>query len=181
MLNCLWIWVNVNICLHATLKDWTKFSGDMNMSNPQFTMLINLFILAKNLYGKINESALGSFQSLFVIKSKCEWFVLLLCLYFVSSYGDPLLRDWSRVVAYFIRDQWTCLNFLQKFAETPRATGAFHAAIEALSLLPSDLVLPVLDFMCAALPQVTTYHSLFSILLWLKAGDPLYVNSNICY
>ncbi|XP_058240445.1 probable methyltransferase TARBP1 isoform X1 [Hemibagrus wyckioides] len=70
------------------------------------------------------------------------------------SYGDPLLRDWSRVVAYFIRDQWTCLNFLQKFAETPKATEAFHAAIEALSLLPSDLVLPVLDFMCAALPQV---------------------------
>ncbi|XP_017317065.1 probable methyltransferase TARBP1 isoform X2 [Ictalurus punctatus] len=69
-------------------------------------------------------------------------------------YGDPLLRDWSRVVAYFIRDQWTCLCFLQKFAETPRAAEAFQAAVEALSLLPSDLVLPVLDFMCAALPQV---------------------------
>ncbi|XP_060772471.1 probable methyltransferase TARBP1 isoform X2 [Neoarius graeffei] len=70
------------------------------------------------------------------------------------SYSDPLLRDWNRVVAYFIRDQWTCLSFLQKFAETPRTTEAFQAAIEALSLLPSDLVLPVLDFMCAALPQV---------------------------
>ncbi|MCJ8749174.1 hypothetical protein PDJAM_G00173290 [Pangasius djambal] len=69
-------------------------------------------------------------------------------------YGGPLLRDWSRVVAYFIRDKWTCLSFLQKFAETPRATEAFQAAVEALSLLPSDLVLPVLDFMCAALPQV---------------------------
>ncbi|MCI4394962.1 hypothetical protein PGIGA_G00174930 [Pangasianodon gigas] len=69
-------------------------------------------------------------------------------------YGDPLLRDWSRVVAYFIRDKWTCLSFLQKYAETPRATEAFQAAVEALSLLPSDLVLPVLDFMCAALPQV---------------------------
>lgn len=77
-------------------------------------------------------------------------------LYFVSLYGDPLLRDWSRVVAYFIRDQWTCLSFLQKFAEIPRAAEVFQAAIEALCLLPSDLVLPVLDFMCSALPQVTT-------------------------
>ncbi|XP_060720416.1 probable methyltransferase TARBP1 [Tachysurus vachellii] len=70
------------------------------------------------------------------------------------SYGDPLLRDWSRVVAYFIRDQWKCISFLQKCAETTRATEGFQAAVEALSLLPSDLVLPVLDFMCAALPQV---------------------------
>ncbi|KAM9450224.1 putative methyltransferase TARBP1 isoform 1-T1 [Clarias gariepinus] len=69
-------------------------------------------------------------------------------------YGDPLLRDWSKVVAFFLRDQWTCLSFLQKFAETHRAAEAFQAAVEALSLLPSDLVLPVLDFMCAALPQV---------------------------
>lgn len=92
-------------------------------------------------------------------------------LYLVSPYGDPLLRDWSRVVAYFIRDQWTCLCFLQKFAETPRAAEAFQAAVEALSLLPSDLVLPVLDFMCAALPQVTTDHSVFSILLCSKAGE----------
>lgn len=60
------------------------------------------------------------------------------------------------MVAFFIRDQWTCLSFLQKFAEPPRATEAFQAAIEALPLLPSDLVLPVLDFMCAAVPQVTT-------------------------
>ncbi|KAI5088024.1 putative methyltransferase TARBP1 isoform X3, partial [Silurus meridionalis] len=70
------------------------------------------------------------------------------------TYGDPLLRDWNRVVAYFLRDQWTCISFLQKFSEIPRATEAFQAAVEALSLLPSDLVLPVLDFMCAALPQV---------------------------
>lgn len=97
--------------------------------------------------------------------------VLYANLYFVSSYGDPLLRDWNRVVADFIRDQWTCLSFLQKFAETPRTTEAFQAAIEALSLLPSDLVLPVLDFMCAAVPQVTTDHSMFFILLCFKAGE----------
>lgn len=92
-------------------------------------------------------------------------------LYFVSPYGDPLLRTWSRVVAYFIRDQWTCLSFLQKFAETPEATEVFQAAVEALSLLPSDLVLPVLDFMHAALPQVTTDHSVFSILWCSQAGE----------
>ncbi|TSO98518.1 putative methyltransferase TARBP1 [Bagarius yarrelli] len=76
------------------------------------------------------------------------------------GYDDPLLKDWSRVVAYFMRDQWTCLSFLQKLAETPEATEAFSAAVEALSLLPSDLVLPVLDFMCAALPKVLNNETL---------------------
>lgn len=85
--------------------------------------------------------------------------------YFVSPYGDPLLKDWSKVVAYFIRDQWTCFGFLQKFVEPLRATEEFPAAIEALSLLPSDLVLPVLNFMCAALPQVTTDHSVISVII----------------
>ncbi|KAI4897077.1 hypothetical protein NFI96_000645 [Prochilodus magdalenae] len=72
----------------------------------------------------------------------------------------PVLKDWGRVAAHFIRDQWTCLSFLQRFAsplvpsEPNRATLAFQAALEAVSLLPSDLVLPVLDFMSSALPQV---------------------------
>ncbi|XP_030628121.1 probable methyltransferase TARBP1 [Chanos chanos] len=76
------------------------------------------------------------------------------------SDDSPLLHDWSRVVAYFIRDQWTCLNFLEKNPmlvrplESTKATAALQASVEALSLLPSDLVLPVLDFMTCLLPKM---------------------------
>ncbi|XP_036439227.1 probable methyltransferase TARBP1 [Colossoma macropomum] len=76
---------------------------------------------------------------------------------------SPVLKDWGRVAARFIRDQWTCLSFLQKVAvpvgppEATSATVAFQAALEAVSLLPSDLVLPVLDFMSSTLPQVVLY------------------------
>ncbi|KAL2083029.1 hypothetical protein ACEWY4_020802 [Coilia grayii] len=79
----------------------------------------------------------------------------------------PLLRHWGRVAARFIRDQWSCLGFLQRAAgpQGPRVEGqgegeapgplvVLQAAVEALSLLPSDLVLPVLDCMALLLPQM---------------------------
>nr|XP_046191898.1 probable methyltransferase TARBP1 [Oncorhynchus gorbuscha] len=76
----------------------------------------------------------------------------------VSEQG-PLLKDWGRMAAHFIRDQWTCLGYGRRIGppgplELPRAPGSLQAAIEALSLLPSGLVLPVLDFMASMLPQV---------------------------
>ncbi|CAM4725685.1 unnamed protein product [Leuciscus chuanchicus] len=67
-----------------------------------------------------------------------------------------LLKDWGRIVAQFIGDQWTCLSFLQKSAGTVRAPEApevLRAAVDALALLPGHLVLPVLDFMASVLPQ----------------------------
>ncbi|XP_066515333.1 probable methyltransferase TARBP1 [Hoplias malabaricus] len=70
------------------------------------------------------------------------------------------LKDWGRVAAFFIRDQWTCLHFLQQCAvphsqpDDTSARVAFQAAVEAIALLPSDLVLPVLDFMTLTLPQM---------------------------
>ncbi|XP_062257587.1 probable methyltransferase TARBP1 [Platichthys flesus] len=73
----------------------------------------------------------------------------------------PLLQDWGRVAANFLRDQWICLNFLVKAVEIPdnsRAPEALKAALscsmEALALLPSDLVLPVLAFMETVLPKL---------------------------
>uniref|UniRef100_A0A6Q2Z6C8 tRNA (guanosine(18)-2'-O)-methyltransferase TARBP1 n=1 Tax=Esox lucius TaxID=8010 RepID=A0A6Q2Z6C8_ESOLU len=71
----------------------------------------------------------------------------------------PLLQDWGRLAARFIRDQWACLGYGRRlgspgplqFSRTPEA---LQAAIEAVSLLPSDLVLPVLDFMASVMPQV---------------------------
>ncbi|KAM4607139.1 putative methyltransferase TARBP1 [Polymixia lowei] len=76
----------------------------------------------------------------------------------------PLLKDWGRTAAHFIRDQWICLSFLMRTVvypasvEASRDPGTLKAAlgcsVEALALLPSDLVLPVLAFMEAVLPQV---------------------------
>ncbi|XP_050981774.1 probable methyltransferase TARBP1 isoform X2 [Labeo rohita] len=76
----------------------------------------------------------------------------------VSDSVDSLvLKDWGRIVAQFIRDQWTCLSFLQKSAGTlqaPEVPEVLRAAVDALALLPGHLVLPVLDFMASILPQV---------------------------
>ncbi|XP_051773539.1 probable methyltransferase TARBP1 isoform X2 [Ctenopharyngodon idella] len=68
-----------------------------------------------------------------------------------------LLKDWGRIVAQFIGNQWMCLSFLQKTAGTlraPEAPEVLRAAVDALALLPGHLVLPVLDFMASVLPQV---------------------------
>ncbi|XP_071336998.1 probable methyltransferase TARBP1 [Trachinotus anak] len=73
----------------------------------------------------------------------------------------PLLQDWGRIAANFMRDQWICLSFLIKAVGIPeicRAPDTLKAAlscsVEALALLPSDLVLPVLTFMETVLPQL---------------------------
>lgn len=76
----------------------------------------------------------------------------------------PVLQDWGRIAASFMRHQWICLSFLIKAvgipesADTSRASKTARAAlscsIEALALLPSGLVLPVLTFMERVLPQV---------------------------
>ncbi|KAJ3610104.1 hypothetical protein NHX12_022198 [Muraenolepis orangiensis] len=74
----------------------------------------------------------------------------------------PVLQDWGRTAANFIRDQWTCLGFLTRHAPgktTPLSdpmlwAAALGCSVDALALLPSDLVLPVLSFMGVALAQV---------------------------
>ncbi|XP_062286493.1 probable methyltransferase TARBP1 [Scomber scombrus] len=75
-----------------------------------------------------------------------------------------VLQDWGRTAAHFMRDQWICLSFLIKVVgipesvETSRVRETLHAAlscsVEALALLPSDQVLPVLTFMETVLPQL---------------------------
>ncbi|XP_063048318.1 probable methyltransferase TARBP1 [Engraulis encrasicolus] len=78
----------------------------------------------------------------------------------------PLLRDWGRVAARYISDQWSCRGLLQRAVgpgpsvkaegdkEVQGSRVALEAAVEALSLLPSDLVLPVLDYMALLLPHM---------------------------
>lgn len=75
-----------------------------------------------------------------------------------------MLHDWGRVSAAFLRHQWVCLSFLigavgiPDSVEVPGVPETLKAAlsrsVEALALLPSDLVLPVLTFMRTVLPQV---------------------------
>nr|XP_046257205.1 probable methyltransferase TARBP1 isoform X2 [Scatophagus argus] len=77
---------------------------------------------------------------------------------------SPLLQDWGRIAAKFMRDQWMCLSFLIKAVGIPEGVevsrvpetlkAALSCAVEALALLPSDLVLPVLTFMETVLPQL---------------------------
>lgn len=77
----------------------------------------------------------------------------------------PLLQDWGRIAANFMRDQWICLCFLVKAVGIPESVdvsgasetlkAALSCSVEALALLPSDLVLPVLTFMETVLPQVS--------------------------
>lgn len=81
-----------------------------------------------------------------------------------SPEDSPVLKDWGRIVAQFIRDQWMCLSFLQKsfpagHLKAPEATEILRAAVEALALLPGHLVLPVLDYMTTVLPQVHHTHA----------------------
>lgn len=76
-----------------------------------------------------------------------------------------VLQDWGRTAAHFMRDQWICLSFLLKVVGIPESSEIFRASetlkaalscsVEALALLPSDLVLPVLTFMEIVLPQVS--------------------------
>ncbi|XP_026045674.1 probable methyltransferase TARBP1 [Astatotilapia calliptera] len=74
---------------------------------------------------------------------------------------QDLLQDWGRFSANFMRDQWICLNFLIKAFGIPESVeaaetlkAALSCSVEALALLPSDLVLPVFTFMETVLPQL---------------------------
>uniref|UniRef100_A0A667YIU3 tRNA (guanosine(18)-2'-O)-methyltransferase TARBP1 n=1 Tax=Myripristis murdjan TaxID=586833 RepID=A0A667YIU3_9TELE len=84
----------------------------------------------------------------------------------LGRFNQTLVKppDWGRIAAQFMRDQWACLSLLTRAAgvsesvEISRAPdtlkAAFGCSVEALALLPSDLVLPVLSFMEAVLPQL---------------------------
>ncbi|XP_068424290.1 probable methyltransferase TARBP1 isoform X2 [Clinocottus analis] len=83
--------------------------------------------------------------------------------------GDTeVLQDWGRIAANFMRDQWICLSFLMKAFGIPESEEisndpetlktALSCGVEALALLPSDLVLPVFTFMETVLPQLLLHE-----------------------
>ncbi|XP_047191125.1 probable methyltransferase TARBP1 isoform X2 [Scophthalmus maximus] len=76
-----------------------------------------------------------------------------------------LLQDWGRIAASFMRDQWICLSFLIKAVGIPESSrspdtlkAALSCSVEALALLPSDLVLPALAYMETVLPQLLIHE-----------------------
>uniref|UniRef100_A0A8D3BYZ4 tRNA (guanosine(18)-2'-O)-methyltransferase TARBP1 n=1 Tax=Scophthalmus maximus TaxID=52904 RepID=A0A8D3BYZ4_SCOMX len=79
--------------------------------------------------------------------------------------GDSLWFDWGRIAASFMRDQWICLSFLIKAVGIPESSrspdtlkAALSCSVEALALLPSDLVLPALAYMETVLPQLLIHE-----------------------
>uniref|UniRef100_A0A8C3ABZ6 tRNA (guanosine(18)-2'-O)-methyltransferase TARBP1 n=1 Tax=Cyclopterus lumpus TaxID=8103 RepID=A0A8C3ABZ6_CYCLU len=86
------------------------------------------------------------------------------CLEYSVSLKGLLLQDWGRIAANFMRDQWICLSFLMKAFGIPESVeisndsetlkAALSCGVEALALLPSDLVLPVLTFIETVLPHL---------------------------
>lgn len=74
-----------------------------------------------------------------------------------------MLQKWGRVAANFTRDQWICLSFLMKEFGSCESVNtspdtlkaALSCSMEALTLLPGALVLPVLTFLETLLPRVS--------------------------
>ncbi|TWW78763.1 putative methyltransferase TARBP1 [Takifugu flavidus] len=91
-----------------------------------------------------------------------------------DALGDAeMLQDWGRVSAGFLRHQWICLSFLIKAVGVPDSVevsrvpetlkAALSCSVEALALLPSDLVLPLLTFMKTVLPQLLVHDELLCV------------------
>uniref|UniRef100_A0A8C6DMN6 TAR (HIV-1) RNA binding protein 1 n=1 Tax=Moschus moschiferus TaxID=68415 RepID=A0A8C6DMN6_MOSMO len=80
-------------------------------------------------------------------------------------------RGWGRIVARYIHDQWVCLSFLLRKRHTltpasegetleptvpaaPLAVRTLQSALEALTVLPSEQVLPVFHCMNILVPKL---------------------------
>uniref|UniRef100_A0A8V0Y3H4 tRNA (guanosine(18)-2'-O)-methyltransferase TARBP1 n=1 Tax=Gallus gallus TaxID=9031 RepID=A0A8V0Y3H4_CHICK len=79
-------------------------------------------------------------------------------------------QGWGRIVARYVRDQWICLRFVlnkfptlaQEYEEgtselsltAKRSREILESALEALTILPSDQVLPVFDCMRVLVPKL---------------------------
>uniref|UniRef100_A0A8D0NNK7 tRNA (guanosine(18)-2'-O)-methyltransferase TARBP1 n=1 Tax=Sus scrofa TaxID=9823 RepID=A0A8D0NNK7_PIG len=93
------------------------------------------------------------------------------CLSFSEESSSS--QGWGKIVAQYIHDQWVCLSFLLKKYHTliPTSEGeilepvlpavqmpvrTLQSALEALTILPSDQVLPVFHCMKILVPKLLT-------------------------
>ncbi|XP_062497890.1 probable methyltransferase TARBP1 [Pezoporus occidentalis] len=82
---------------------------------------------------------------------------------------ETTFQGWGKIVARYVRDQWICLRFVlssfptlaQEHEETSemlytveRSRKILQSALEALTILPSDQVLPVFDCMKVLVPKL---------------------------
>ncbi|XP_040098655.1 probable methyltransferase TARBP1 isoform X2 [Oryx dammah] len=82
-------------------------------------------------------------------------------------------QGWGKIVAQYIHDQWVCLSFLLRKCHTlipasegevleptlpavPMAVRTLQSALEALTVLPSEQVLPVFHCMKILVPKLLT-------------------------
>lgn len=100
------------------------------------------------------------------------WYGLEHMVSFCSLFEESTsCQGWGKTVACYIHDQWVCLHFLLKkyqnhipqsedetlelslpAVQRPRRT--FQSALEALTVLPSEQVLPVFHCMKVLIPKV---------------------------
>ncbi|XP_042673501.1 probable methyltransferase TARBP1 [Centrocercus urophasianus] len=88
-----------------------------------------------------------------------------------SGLCEETSQGWGRIVARYVRDQWICLRFVlnklpmlaQEYEEgtselllftAERSKEILGSALEALTILPSDHVLPVFDCMKVLVPKL---------------------------
>uniref|UniRef100_A0A8C8EF93 tRNA (guanosine(18)-2'-O)-methyltransferase TARBP1 n=1 Tax=Otus sunia TaxID=257818 RepID=A0A8C8EF93_9STRI len=87
-----------------------------------------------------------------------------------SSGEEATSQGWGKIVARYVHDQWICLRFIlnsfptlaQEYEETSemslstveRSRKILQSALEALTILPSDQVLPVFDCMKVLVPKL---------------------------
>ncbi|XP_023404919.2 probable methyltransferase TARBP1 isoform X1 [Loxodonta africana] len=95
-----------------------------------------------------------------------------------SFFEESSSQGWGKIVAQYVHDQWVCLSFLLKKYHTVIPTTeseilepflpavqmpvrTLQSALEALTILPSDQVLPVFQCMRILVPKLlTSYESL---------------------
>uniref|UniRef100_A0A8C5UKP8 tRNA (guanosine(18)-2'-O)-methyltransferase TARBP1 n=1 Tax=Malurus cyaneus samueli TaxID=2593467 RepID=A0A8C5UKP8_9PASS len=91
-------------------------------------------------------------------------------IFFHSLGEETTSRGWGKIVARYVHDQWICLRFVlnlfptlaQGYEETSdmslstaeRSKKILQSALEALTILPSDQVLPVFDCMKVLVPKL---------------------------
>uniref|UniRef100_A0A803XPA0 tRNA (guanosine(18)-2'-O)-methyltransferase TARBP1 n=1 Tax=Meleagris gallopavo TaxID=9103 RepID=A0A803XPA0_MELGA len=92
-------------------------------------------------------------------------------IFFFCSLCEETSQGWGRIVARYVRDQWICLRFVlnklpmlaQEYEEgtselllltAERSKEILESALETLTILPSDQVLPVFDCMKILVPKL---------------------------
>ncbi|XP_044530921.1 probable methyltransferase TARBP1 [Gracilinanus agilis] len=103
-------------------------------------------------------------------------------------------QGWGRIVAQYVHDQWLCLSFLlnkyhtlipntedemlESFLHVSKPVSTLQSALEALTILPSDQVLPVFHCMKILVPKLLCSSESLCIESFDMAWKIIYSLSN---